>query len=397
MHPSEVPAVKRSPHVAVCIDNSRAHGRRILKGIADYVDAYGPWSLFLDPQSDSRYPEGRSKDWEGDGILTYIDTPSRAERLKKSGIPTVELFAFREDGKLPSVTNDDRAIGILAAEHLIEREFKHFAFAGYCASLWSDKRREGFATRVQAETSATFHYLSVIRPQTLPDWEAVQEQLTTWLGQLPKPVGLMACSDNHAQRLLDACQRSGLNVPEEVAVIGVDNNEEVCRLSNPPLSSVIDDAERVGYEGAKLLHQLMAGKIRERQVPAMLIPPSGIITRKSTDVTALEDRLVAEIVRYIRENACHGLSIKQLPQKFGISRSVLYRRFEEAMDRTPHEELLRAKIARAKTLLQQTEMPLETVAEVSGFQSAAYLSVAFKSKTAQTPSEYRRATQRNGN
>lgn len=387
--PSSSPKGKQSPHVAVCVDNSRAHGRRILQGIADYVDAFGPWSLFLDPQADSRYPEGRSKNWKGDGILTYIDNPSRAERLHNAGIPTVELFGFRQDKMLPAVINDDHGIGVLAAEHLIERHFKHFAFSGYADTLWSEQRYCGFTNTVRKAQAGTFACLNVQRPQTLPEWESVQEQLTEWIKGLPKPVGLMACSDHHAQRVLDACHRAAIAVPEEVAVIGVDNNEEICRLSNPPLSSVIDDAVRVGYEGAKLLDRLMRGETLPRGQQTQLIPPLGVATRRSTDITAIQDKLIAEVVRHIRERACEGLALNELPRQFGISRSVFYRRFEEAMQRSPHEEVLRVKLERARTLLIQTRLPLEKVAELSGFQSAAYFSVVFKRKTSQTPGEYR--------
>ena len=381
------------PHVAVCVDNGRAHGRGVLRGIADYVDAYGPWSLFVDPQADSVFPEGRSKNWSGDGILTYIECPTRAERLLKSGIPTVELFAFRADQTLPVVASDDFAIGKLAAEHLIERHFRSFAFTGYSGSLWSERRRKGFASAVEAARLLAPSCYDVVRPRTLVDWETVQSELTEWMRSLPKPVGLMACSDHHAQRVLDACRRAGTVVPEEVAVIGVDNNEEICRLSNPPLTSVIDDSRRVGYEGARLLHRLMTRKNVGKKKKTILIPPLGIATRRSTDVTAIDDRLMAEVLRYIREHACNGLNMKQLPGKFGMSRSVFYRRFQQATQRSPHEEVLRVQLDRAKALLAQTKLPLDKVATLAAFPSSAYLSVVFRREINQTPGQFRSLAQ----
>jgi LacI family transcriptional regulator len=233
------------------------------------------------------------------------------------------------------------------------------------------------------------YFLDVARPETLPQWERVQQQLIDWIKTLPKPIGLMACSDHHAQRVLDACHRADFVVPDELAVIGVDNNEEICRLSNPPLTSVIDDAHKVGYEGARLLHQLMERKVSVKKLTPILIGPQGIATRRSTDVTAIEDRLIAEVIHYIREHACSGLNMKQLPAKFGLSRTVFYRRFQEALQRSPHEEILRVQLERAKALLSQTKLPLDQVAEMAGFQSSAYLSVVFKRKTGQTAGEYR--------
>jgi LacI family transcriptional regulator len=384
-------AQRKRPHVAVCVDNGRAHGRGVLKGIADYVDTYGPWSLFLDPQADSDRAGGRSKNWKGDGILTYVDEPARAKRLRKSGIPTVELFAFRDDALLPLVASDDVAIGRIAAEHLVDRHFQFFAFTGYRGVVWSERRKRGFLHALRQAGMAAPCCLDIARPRTLPEWERVQEQLTHWAKDLPKPIGLMACSDHHAQRVLDACQRAGICVPDEISVIGVDNNEEVCRLSNPPLTSVMDDPRTVGFEGARLLDQLMSGEVLARRVQPKWIPPLGVVTRRSTDVTAIEDRLMAEVIRFMREYACTGLNMKELPARFGLSRTVFYRRFQDALQRSPHEEILRIQMERAKALLTQTSLPLEKIAELSGFQTAAYLSVVFKRQLARTPSDFRQS------
>jgi LacI family transcriptional regulator len=139
------------PHVAVCLDQFRAHGRGVMRGIARYVETYGPWSLFIDPLADSHYPRGRSENWEGNGILTYIEERQRAQRLRACGIPTVELFAYRLDRLLPLVAHDDIAVGRLAAEHLLGRHFRHFAFCGYEACLWSDRREQGFIQALARE------------------------------------------------------------------------------------------------------------------------------------------------------------------------------------------------------------------------------------------------------
>jgi LacI family transcriptional regulator len=225
-------------------------------------------------------------------------------------------------------------------------------------------------------------------------WEHVQQQLTAWIRQLPKPVGLMACSDHHAQRILDACQRARLAVPEEVAVIGVDDDEEICRLSNPPLTSVILNSEKAGYEGAKLLAKLMRGRGKSGKPEVFLIPPVGIATRRSTDVTAINDPLIANAARFIRERACRGVTVEELLSEFKTSRSVFYQRFHDTLGRSPHYEILRVQLDRVKNLLCQTTLPLKTIAEMAGFNNPNYLSVAFKREVGQTPGEFRR--QQNG-
>lgn len=379
---------KPLPHVAVCVDQFRSHGRGVMRGIAKYVETCGPWSLFIDPLADSHYPRGRSERWRGDGILTYIEDPRRAERLRRRGIPTVELFGYRLDGRLPLVAHDDWMVGRLAAEHLLERGFRQFALCGYAGSLWAERRGGGFAACVKGGGWPEPARLLVQRPATLAHWERVQQQLAGWIRRLPTPVGLMACSDHLAQVVLDACQRAGVVVPGEVAVIGVDNDEELCRLSNPPLTSVMLDSERVGYEGARLLDALMAG--RRATARPVFIPPLGVATRRSTDFSAIADALVARAVRTIHEQACRGLNVDALIAQYGLSRSLFYQRFHDALGRSPHYEILRVQLDRVKGLLAQTSLSLKEISERAGFSTPNYMNVAFKREVGLTPGEYRR-------
>src|SRR5262245_29967003 len=171
-------------HVAVCVDQFRSHGRGVMRGIARFVETYGPWSMFIDPLADSNYPRGRSENWRGDGILTYIVDAQRAERLRTSVIPTVELFAYRDDGKLPLVAHDDLRVGRIAAEHLLERHFRRFAFSGYTEALWSDRRQQGFAEYLVSVGCPAPATLQIERPGTIAEWEQVQQQLTTWITEL---------------------------------------------------------------------------------------------------------------------------------------------------------------------------------------------------------------------
>lgn len=203
----------------------------------------------------------------------------------------------------------------------------------------------------------------------------------------------MACSDRLALRILDACHRARLTVPEEIAVIGVDNDEETCRLSTPPLTSVMDDPRRIGLEAARLLDQLMAGQRDPHELPPVLVPPLGIATRRSTDTTAIDDPFVSRAIRIIRERACEGLTVGELLSELHLSRSFFYGRFRTVLSRTPHQEILRVRLERVKNLLTQTDISLQEISARAGFEHPEYLQVAFKREVGVTPGRFRR-TQR---
>ncbi len=378
------------PQVAVCVDKSRTYGRKVLQGIADYAETVGRWSLYVDPEATGSYSADWLENWRGDGILAYVESRATAQRLRASNIPAVEVFGHHLDFKLPQVGNDDDAIGVMAAEHLLSCRLKHFAFCGYQKELWSERRRFGFERTIAGQQLPVRHFFSRRRGATLAEGQRDRERLMDWLGALPKPIGIMACSDRHGLRILDACRRLKIVVPEEVAVVGVDNDEETCRLADPPLSSVKDNGRQVGFEAARLLDRLMARPPPGMELPPLLIPPLGIAIRRSTEVTAVDDPLIAMTLRYIRENSARGLRVADLLTRFKVSRSVLYRRFHDALNKSPHEEILRVQLERAKRLLDENDFTLEHIAELSGFQHSEYLSVAFKRELGLTPGEYRR-------
>ncbi|MCB1121359.1 MAG: DNA-binding transcriptional regulator [Verrucomicrobiae bacterium] len=378
------------PQVAVCVDKARNYGRKVLQGIADYTDTVGRWSLHVDPEATGSYSTDWLENWKGDGILAFVESKATARRLIASKIPCVEVFGHQLDLKLPQVGNDDEAIGRMAAEHLLSCCFKHFAFCGYEREPWSERRRSGFEWVISKNGFEVTHFFSSRRSSTLAEGQIDRDNLAKWLVSQPKPLAIMACSDRHGQKLLNVCRRLKINVPEEVAVIGVDNDEETCRLADPPLSSVRDDARKVGYEAAQLLDKLMTNPAPPSALFPLLIPPLGIAIRQSTDVTAVDDPLVASAMKCIREEACSGLRVADLLSRFNVSRSVLYRRFHDSLNRSPHEEILRVQIGRATRLLDESDFTQERIAELCGFQHSEYLGVAFKRKLGITPGDYRR-------
>ena len=219
-------------------------------------------------------------------------------------------------------------------------------------------------------------------------WAAEQRAILRWVNELPKPVGIFACYDNRGQQVLEACRAAGKCVPDDVAVVGVDNDPVRCGLSDPPLSSVIPDTRRVGYQAAELLDAMMSGR-RVKPTP-YLIAPLGVVTRKSTDALAIDDADVSAAARFIRDHACEPIGVKHVLRTVPISRRALERRFLGALGRTPHQEILRCRIDKARLLLSTTDLPIKAIAQRVGVGNAEYLSVIFKRIVGSTPASFRR-------
>lgn len=374
----------RRREVALLIETSNAYARGLLQGIVHYIREHEPWSFHLMEQGRGGDPPAWLARWRGDGIIARIETPRIAQAVARAALPTVDVSAARLLPALPWVETDDEEIARLAAEHLLARGFKHFGYCGDERFNWSRWRERAFCARV----ATAGHAVRCYRPEGEPaDMATEAADLRRWLREIPKPVGVMACYDIRGQQVLDACRSEALAVPGEVAVIGVDNDELLCDLASPPLSSVVPNPHRAGYEAAALLDRMMAGK----RVPAAahLIAPRGIAGRQSTDVLAVDDRDIARAVQFIREEACRGIGVGDLLRVVPLSRRVLEQRFRRLLGRTPREEILHVRLSRVKQLLAETELPLYAIAERTGFEHVEYLSVVFKREMRVTPSRWR--------
>jgi LacI family transcriptional regulator len=384
-----MPALKspRRRQVALLIETSNAYARGLLQGVVHYIREHQPWSFHLMEQGRGDDPPAWLKGWKGDGIIARIETPQIAAAVVRTGWPAVDLSAARLVPALPWVETDDEQIAKLAAEHLLERGFRHFAYCGEARFNWSVWREEHFARRVRAAG----HDCRVFRPKAGGGAAEQIAEIGRWLQTLPKPVGIMACYDIRGQQVLDACRNAGFAVPDEVAVIGVDNDELLCELASPPLSSVIPNAHRTGYAAAARLDRLMSGK---KVTPmAELIPPLGVASRQSTDALALDDREIVQAVRMIREHACEGINVADVLRAVPLSRRVLEQRFQKLLGRTPREEILQVRLGRVKQLLGETDLALYQIAERTGFEHVEYLSVVFKREMGLTPSAWRAEAQ----
>jgi LacI family transcriptional regulator len=367
-----------------------AFGREILWGVAQYLRENGPWTIYIEQRSLTDRPPPWLKTWDGDGIISRI-APRQTRRLRATGIPLVDLNDQGPGPCLADICSDHETEGALSAEHLLERGFSCFAFFGYPQFAWSQACRKGFTATVRAAGHSCHEYGRAQRVSwghQQPSWEVEVEGVARWIESLPKPVGLMACNDFRGIQALDACRRAGIAVPEEVAVIGVDNEELVCKLAYPPLSSVVPDARSIGYEAAALLDRLMRGE-PEPVIPRT-IRPVEVIARLSTDVNAIADPDVAGAMRFIREHACEGIGVDDVLYQVPVSRSVLQRRFRSLLGRSIHGVIAGVRLQRAKQLLVETDLPLSVIAERTGFTHVEYLCAAFRKAFGLPPGSYRR-------
>lgn len=378
--------MKPRPNVALIVETSVMYGRQILHGISRYLRTHDGWSVFLDERELLAPPPDWLRQWNGDGVICRPTTPELAEALRRLNIAVVDLNDRYGDLDIPHIGSDMSAIGAMAANHLLERGFHHIAYCGFQSEVWSAERFSGVESAVRGRGSLCAPFASPWAGLREHIWQEERDRICAWLESLPRPVGIVACNDARGHHVLDACRVLNIAVPEQVAVVGVDNAETFCELCDPPLSSVVPNAEQIGFEAASLLVRLMAGE----PAPAnRRIPPREVITRQSSDVLAVDDPVIAQAVRFIRENACEGITVSDVLAHTPVSRSVLERDFRRFLGRSPQEEIRRVRLKRIQQLLAETDWSLARIAEKTGFVHPEYLVVQFKRMVGQTPAQWR--------
>lgn len=379
------------PKVALLVETARGYGRELLRGVVHYARLHGPWSFYVTP-GDFEQVLPKMRQWGGTGIIARIVTPEVGQAILASRLPTIALDLAEEQlaaghplSKLSEVASDSRLASQMAAAHLLDRKFLHYAFVGNAGLVWSDRRERAFCEAIRSAGFAPHVYPSLRRRDRT--WGCEQRLLTRWLQQLPKPIGLMACNDDRGRQVLEACRAGRIDVPEEIAVIGVDNDELLCELSDPPLTSVALNAERGGYRAAELLAELMHR--RKRRTERLVVEPLHVVTRRSTDVVALEDVEVVQAMRFIHNSATGTIGIDDVVRCVQLSRRSLEIRFFKAMGRTIHTEIQRLRLERAKRLLLESDLSIPKVAEVTGYGTASYFVQVFRERIGLTPARYR--------
>jgi LacI family transcriptional regulator len=380
------------PKVALLIETARGFGRDFLLGVARYSRVHGPWSIHITP-GDYKQVVPKMKQWGGMGIIARISDQRVADAIISANVPTIALGLTdqqREPGspllKLSEISSDATEVARLAADHFIERQLTRFAYVGSDDRPWSRRRELAFCDIL---TSRGFHVDVYRQPRQSRDrvWEREQKLLAKWISGLQTPIGLFACDDDRGREVLEACSMAGLHVPEDIAVIGVDNDEVFCELADPPLSSVALNAEDAGYRAAELLDGMMRRQICTPQ--RIVVEARGVVTRRSTEVVAVGDPDVAAALQFIQSEHGYGISVDDVVEKVAVSRSYLERRFRESLGRTILQEIQLVRLERARRLLAETTYPISKVATLSGFGSPGYFNQFFHKHMGKTPRRYR--------
>ena len=385
----------RIPQVALLFETNEQAHRDTLRGVLRYERIHGPWSLHV--------AEGRAgeqhlltlKTWGGAGIIGVIQNRAYAEAVLAANVPAV-LIDPVDETHLPRgllerhsvLASDLQAIGELAGRYFLERNFTQFAFVGEIHDInWSRERGLAFAARV-AQAGHACHTYGPLTAREKRDWGVERDRLCAWLKALPKPVAVFAAMDVRGRQVLDACLTAGLDVPHEVAVLAVDNDELICDSTTPPLSSIALDTERMGYEAARLLDQSMRQRRKVKRV-TRTFPPLTVVTRRSTEAVHIDDPLAARALEFIWLNAQNPVGVPEIVKHTGVSRRLLELRFRRALGVSPLEELQRTRLKRVKTLLAETNLSVTAIAKACGFANTSYLGKVFRRAFHTTMTAYR--------
>jgi LacI family transcriptional regulator len=396
------------PRIALIYSRGPFFTRGLLRGIAKYSRLHGPWLLDLVDLDLISNAEPWFTKWKGDGIIAVLEDDKLAEGILAHKVPCVIHNAHKEEKyEIPNILVDSNSIGIAAAEFLLKIGFKHFAYSGYSDIYWSQIRKASFIKQVDSLGFATSVHKEIWNANdknwnkrnhaVLMGWKEYsrvrgQSQMLQWLKSLPKPVGLLACNDEYGRYIIEVCRRAKIKVPEDVAVLGVDNDQLVCELANPSMSSVSLNIQEAGYQAAELLDQLMQKeKIKEQNV---VVKATHIQQQHSTDIFTIEDDDIRLALRFIRAKATSAIGVDDIAEHVCLTRRTLERRFRKSTGRSLQDEVKRIRIERATQLLVETELKLPQIAAATGFCNSQYLWKVFRQAKGVSPNEFRKSFRR---
>ncbi|HEV2330384.1 MAG TPA: DNA-binding transcriptional regulator [Verrucomicrobiae bacterium] len=386
--------LKKIPLIGLFIESSRSSGRALLTGIVKHAQHYGPWSFYWEPGGlEKAWPKLQTLDIDGI-ILRDVDKLEEVLALK---IPAIVVgHSKTEIPGLVNVVTDSMAIGKIGAEHLLSRGLKHFAYCGYGSApspvsntesfVWSEGRQNSFQQHIEragfrVDAFCTLHGATDV-------WQQERQKLTNWLQSLPKPVGVMACNDDCGQQVVEACKLAGLSIPDEVSVLGADNDELICGLSSPAMSSVAINFERAGYEAARVLNDLLRGKKTEQS--KITVTATHVVVRRSTDYMAISDLNLQKALQFIRDHIRENIRVLDVSRAAGLSRRALEIKFQREMESSVHDYIKRLRTDQIMRLLVETDLPIGQIAESLGFSDIQHFARYFRAGTQMSPLAYRR-------
>ncbi len=386
-------ARKRMPQVAILLESSHGVSRAMLQGILAYVRVYGPWSIHIAAggSNDQKVPDTRT--WKGNGIIARLPNGRVARDILDTRLPAVIINPsdtyLQRSCPLSTycrIQCDSHAIGRLAAEHFLANDFCNYAFVGEISGVnWSRWRQEAYEKRLAVAGKACHVYS--ISPVENPAWSSERTRLCAWLRKLPKPAAIFAANDNRARQVLDACLVAGIPVPYEAAILGVNNDILICETCIPPLSSITVDDEKAGYEAAQLLDQLMHRTVKGQKI--VRYGPTGIVSRASTEVVQVNDRLVIRALEFIRINAGLTIRVSDVAEHLGVTRRWAEMRFQKTLGHSILEAIQRARMATICSMLKETDLPFREISRRCGFSQPHHLCTVFRQQFGMTMSSYR--------
>jgi LacI family transcriptional regulator len=379
--------MQRSIRIGLVFSHTLAYCRGVLRGIKRYAETAPHWTFLPvspDPQAIHTLRSLRPA-----AVIAHLFSEELAGALKRLRVPVVNVCGVLPKSSFPRIGVDDHRCGVLAAEHLLERGFRHFGFVGHRDHAYSLRREAGFRERIaSSEASVTSYYEPGRRPfDPMGRLWAQDRAVERWVRALPRPVCIFAPNDIWGVQLTEVCLRADLRVPEDVAILGVDDDDLLCEFARPSLSSIALPTRRIGYEAAHEVDRLLRGA--QADARTLLFPPLGVITRRSTDILAIEEADVVAALRFIRQQAHQPIRVTDLLREVPTSRRSLERRFRKVLGRSILDEIRRVHAERARQLLAQSDLPLHSIAERSGFTDAKRFSAVFRQMMGLTPSAYR--------
>lgn len=374
--------------VALLIETSTSWGVRLVQGIGQFAREQGNWLIHVEPRG--RYerlqiPTG----WQGDGVIARITSEALAEEIAAAGLPAVDVSWYSFGGpQIVRASANERESGHMAADYFLSLGIKQFAYCGpFRRPNYEDQFAAAYRERIVAAGYSCHCYTALRREQRTVAWDQQLKSLVSWLSQLPRPVGLLCWSAWRGRQVTEACLHAGIRVPDEAAVLGGDHDDLMAMISTPPLSTIEQPAERIGYEAAAHLQRMMLGERLENRT--VMFSPTRVIVRQSTDVLAIEDETVRAALQIINEQACEGINVSQIVAQMMIARRALEQRFVQHLGRTPAVEIRRVRIEAAKTLLVETNQSMAQIAKATGFGEQDLFSRTFRRNTGMTPTEFR--------
>lgn len=365
-----------------------------IEGILEYVNEHErQWSFMLAPESNS-ITINQLIGWTGDGVIAALNTPAEARCAKLFPLPIVNISSALTKSPVPRAMIDNYAIGVLAAEHFLERAFEHLAFYGMKRIAYSTQRLSGFRDTLEA---AGHEVETLFAEPTFKikgsGWLHQQATLTQWIGKLPQPCAVLAASDARARQVVNSCRVLQMQVPEQLAVIGVDDQQIICEHTHPTISSIARNSIREGYEAAEILDGLMSNKPIEHE--DRLVAPLGVVTRNSTDMVAVQDDRLRDALVYLREQIEEPVSVAQLCRHVGVSRRWLEYAFTQTLGSSPFNYIRKQRLTHARRLLrEERNTAINVIATRTGYTSSNQLAKAFRAEYGLSPREYRQSLSR---